>query len=128
MTLYVHHVPGRLRLQTMRLKGNQKAAREACDAAVAIAGVLEARGNPATGSLIIHYDRRTLAPATLWQLLCERGLAHASLPLDGVAATRAEIRAAPRGDAASRLFEAVAGIVIDKLLERSAFVLMGSLV
>jgi hypothetical protein len=35
MTLYIHHVPGRLRLKTRVLKGDPAAARGACRTVVA---------------------------------------------------------------------------------------------
>ena len=41
--LCIHHVPGRLRLQTSQLKGNRLVAEAACDDVIAIPGVLKAR-------------------------------------------------------------------------------------
>ena len=129
MTLYIHHVPGRLRLQTPLLRGNPQAARSACDASVAVAGVTRVRTNTTTGSLLIIYDRQRVTPAILWQALCEHGIAAGPLPIaEGAAVTRTEMRhVAPRA-AEKGVFDIVAGMVIDKLLERSAAALFGALV
>ncbi len=124
MMLYVHHVPGRLRLQTPMLKRRPQAARSARDAAMAVPGVTGARVSATTGSLLITYDRRRVTPATLWEMLREHGIATGPLPIkEGVAVTRAEIRYA--GGGRRTLFETVAGVCLDKLLERSAAALLG---
>src|SRR5438270_12074543 len=98
--LYIHHVPGRLRLQTTQLKGNRLAAEAACDAAIGIPCVLEARVSAVTGSLIVSYNQQELTTAALWQSLCERGLASGPLPIRGGAVPRARID--PVAGAASR--------------------------
>ncbi len=124
MMLYIHHVPGRLRLQTPKLKRRPLAARSACNAAIGIPGVTAARANAMTGSLLVSYDRHRTTPATLWQALREHGLAAGPLPIkEGVAVTRAKISWTEGGE--SRLFDIVAGICLDKLLKHSAAALLG---
>ena len=125
--LYIHHVPGRLRLQSSQLKGNRVVAKAACDDAIAIAGVLEARVSSVTGSLVIAYDRHALTPAVLWQSLCERGLAAGPLPIWEGAVTRAQIDPLA-GAAGKSVLELVAGIILNRLLERSAAALVGALI
>jgi hypothetical protein len=126
--LYIHHVPGRLRLQTPQVKGNGPVAEAARDAANAIPGVSEARVSAVTGSLVITYDQRELTPATLWQALCERGLASGPLLIqEGVPVTRARI-GVPKGAAGKSWVELLAGIILDRLLERSAVALLGALI
>ncbi len=124
MMLYVHHVPGRLRLQTPMLKRRPQAAQSARDAAMAVLGVTGARASATTGSLLITYDRCRVTPATLWEKLREQGIAAGPLPIkEGMAVTRTRIRCA--GGGRRTLFEIVAGVCLDKLLERSAAALLG---
>jgi heavy-metal-associated domain-containing protein len=52
--LYIHHVPGRLRLQTPRLKGDVLAAEAARNDVSGIPGVSAVRASAITGSLIIN--------------------------------------------------------------------------
>jgi hypothetical protein len=126
--LYIHHVPGRLRLQTPRLKGDGLAAEAARNDASAIPGVSEAHASAVTGSLIITYDKREVTPATLWQALCERGLVSGPLPIrEGAAVTRAQVGPAA-GTNDKDVIELVAGIILDRLLERSAVALVGALI
>jgi Heavy metal associated domain 2 len=125
---YIHHVPGRLRLQTPQLKGNRRAAQALLDEAIAIPGVLEARVSAVTGSLVITYDKRELTPAALWQSLCESGIVSGPSPIQqGMPVTRARIgphiAGADKGPA--RL---AAGIIVESLLERSAIALVGALI
>ena|SRR5438105_5866142 len=125
--LYIHHVPGRLRLQTQQLKGNRLVAQAACDAVVAIPGVVEASVSPITGSLVIAYDQQQLTPAVLWQSLCERGLASGPPPMQEGTVTRVQID--PLGGAADEsLVGMVAGAILNRLLERSAAALVGALI
>jgi hypothetical protein len=125
--LYIHHVPGRLRLQTTQLKGNRLAAEAARDAAVGIPGVLEARVSAVTGSLVVSYNQQELTPAVLWQSLCEHGLASGPPPIREGAVTRAEVDPLA-GAAGKSLVELVAGIILNRLLERSAAALVGALI
>jgi hypothetical protein len=125
---YIHHVPGRLRLQTPRLKGNRRAAEAALDKAIAINGVLEARVSTVTGSLLITYDKRELMPAVLWQSLCKSGIVSGPSPIaEGVPVTRAWI-GPPDAASDKGLGGLVAGIIIERLLERSAVALVGALI
>jgi hypothetical protein len=125
--LYIHHVPGRLRLQMPQLKGNRQVAKAACDNVIAIPGVEEARVSPVTGSLVIAYDQQQLTPAVLWQSLCERGLASGPPPIQEGTVTRVQID--PLGGAADEsLVGLVAGVILNRLLERSAAALIGALI
>jgi hypothetical protein len=128
MMQYLHHVPGRLRIQTARLKGDPRFAEAACDGAITIEGVVEVRGNPFTGSLTIDYDRERLTPATLWEQLRERDLVSGALPITNErGVTRAQLPARTLGSGRG-IFGLVAGVVLDKLLERSALALVGALI
>lgn len=125
---YIHHVPGRLRVQTTRFKGDSDLAQASSDGAMRIDGVLAASANSHTGSLIILYDRERLGPATLWRELCERDLASGALPsANESGVVRAEFTA-PSLAAERSILGVIAGIVLEKLLERSAVALVGALI
>lgn len=67
----VHHVPGRIRLRLGEALWEGMPERAAMDleqTAMALPGIQGVRLNPAAASLIIHYDRRRLAPE-LWETL-----------------------------------------------------------
>jgi Heavy metal associated domain 2 len=125
---YIHHVPGRLRLQTPRLKGNRRAAQAALDKAIAITGVLEARVSTVTGSLLITYDKRELTPAVLWRSLCKSGIVSGPSPIEErVPVTRAWI-GPPSAASDKGSGGLVAGIIVERLVERSAVALVGALI
>jgi hypothetical protein len=126
--LYIHHVPGRLRLRIQRLKGDGPAAGTARDKAITIPGVLEARVSTVTGSLVIFYERKELTLAALWEALCERSLASGPLPfLESVPVARAQVGRF-FGAAGKSLVELVTGAILDCLLRRSAAALVAALI
>lgn len=128
MTFYLHHVPGRLRIQTGRLQASEEAARIACDIGT-IDGVTETRANTTTGSLVILYDPRRLAPASLWDALRERGLVSGAPPIgEGAQVTRIAIAEALNGPSNRNLLGAVVGLTAEKLLERCAAALIGAII
>jgi hypothetical protein len=56
MSLYLHEVPGRLRIKAPDLKRNPRKARSLQRGLNSFAGVLSASVNSVTGSLLVHYD------------------------------------------------------------------------
>lgn len=124
--LYIHHVPGRLRLQISRLKSNQSLADVTLDNVSAISGVLDARVSIITGSLIVTYDKQRLTPAALWQSLCDRGVVCGPLPMrDDVPVTRVRIASPTAND--ESLGKLVIRLIAERLVERSAIALVGAL-
>lgn len=129
MSIYVHHVPGRLRVQSARLKGKPRAAVSARRRVAAEAGVHDARVNLVTGSITIVYDRYRTAPARLWQVLREQALVAGAPPgFDPGRATRLRLAAPRAANPADQLVEVLCGMLLDKLLERSALALVGALI
>jgi len=124
MLLYLHHVPGRLRVKTASLRGNARLGALACGRLAGIEGVLEAAANPVTGSVIVRYEAAQVGLEHLWAVLCAIGVTRGPLP----ALDRHELRvAAPAGPAHAwtrRLGDAVA----ERLLERSLMALIGALI
>jgi hypothetical protein len=128
MSFYLHHVPGRLRVQTAQLQGSE-AARIACGTVTTLDGVAEARVNATTGSLLILYDRQRLRPSSLWDALSECGLVAGDLPIADVnGVTRLTRTDAQRRPVRNELVDTVAGIAAEKLFERVAMALIGALI
>jgi Heavy metal associated domain 2 len=124
--LYIHHVPGRLRLQISRLKSNPSLAEVTLNNVSAITGVLDARVSIVTGSLLITYDKQRLTPAVLWQSLCNRGVVCGPLPIrDNVPVTRVRIDSPAAND--ESLGKLVIRLIAERLVERSAIALVGAL-
>jgi hypothetical protein len=125
--LYIHHVPGRLRLQMSRLKSNHSLAEATRKNVSMIAGILDARVSIVTGSLIITYDKQRLTPAALWQSLFDRGIVCGPLPIrNDVPVTRVRIESPVAAEEMS-LAKLVIRLVAERLLERSAIALVGAL-
>jgi hypothetical protein len=125
MSHYVHHVPGRLRVRSPGLKRNEVQAAWVRSLVHGLDGVARGEVSTVTGSVLISYDpQRTDAG----RLLAELGR-HGVVP-EGVAA---ESGASP-GDYVSRvaqgagetLGKVVMGMVVEKLVERSAVALVAA--
>ena len=56
----VHSLPGRVRLRVDALRRNPVLAQAVEQRAAAIGGVLTARANPLSGSLLVYYDCRLI--------------------------------------------------------------------
>jgi hypothetical protein len=124
--LYIHHVPGRLRLQNSRLKSNPSLAEVTLNNVSGITEVLQARVSIVTGSVIITYDKQRLTPAALWQSLCDRGVVCGPLPIrDNVPVTRVRIDSPTAND--ESLGKLVIRLIAERLVERSAIALVGAL-
>jgi hypothetical protein len=121
--LYLHHVPGRLRLRLAALKGNDPAAARASAAARAIPGVPDVWANGATGSLVIRYDRERLTLADLWAALRESGLVSGPPPSESAAGPSPSA-----GDGAERFFATFARAVLDRLAQYLASALVSALI
>ena len=79
MSVYVHALPGRLRVRSPRLRG-AAASGEARTLLTAIAGVGSVTANPVCGSLLIEYDRGRVSPEALWRPLARLGFVPAAMP------------------------------------------------
>jgi hypothetical protein len=110
MVLYLHHVPGRLRVRLSALERNAAAASALRSDLLAIPGVLSAVANSWTGSITIHYDRERIESAELWSAMWRLGyigrtprLAFAAQTDKADAVTSAALNAIARALASSAL-------------------------
>lgn len=114
MSVYIHHLPGRLRIRTGRVKSNPQAADLAKRQLSAMKGVLSAEANPVTGSVTLRYDPTALAQHELLDVLRHNGYIGDGIRLD-----------APPGPEnvvnrhAEAIAEKLATLVVKKALERS---------
>jgi hypothetical protein len=129
MSHYIHHVPGRLRIKTLTLKGNQIAAQEVCRLLSATDGVIDCHVKTVTGSVVISYDAELTDGKSLLELLKERGYvnhaAEVAAPNAGKRTSSNMTQAA--SSAGSNVGKAVFGFVVEKAVERSAAALIGAL-
>ena len=61
MKYYIHHVPGRLRMQTQVLHENEKKGDEFIAAVKALKGVTDVEVHTVTGSAIILFDEKIIS-------------------------------------------------------------------
>jgi copper chaperone CopZ len=71
--IYIHDIPGRLRVCTEAVKNNGQAAAAVQDLLAATPGVLSAKANPVTGSIIVTYDTTRLAAPAILGVLHQNG-------------------------------------------------------
>lgn len=87
--MYVHHVPGRLRVRSHRVKKNEQQALSATAWLRSLPGVSSAHANTVTGSLTLHYDPSLTGGGTLLAALKEAGYVNPMLQ-DGFAGSTAK--------------------------------------
>src|SRR5919197_5946002 len=104
MVFAIHHVPGRLRIRNLRIKGNAGHAARYCDVVRCLPGVFAARASAVTGSVVIEYDVDITDRAQLLRLL--------EAKRTGALARRA------------KLVEKLGEVLVQRLLERSATALI----
>jgi hypothetical protein len=131
MNHYIHHVPGRMRVKSPFIKGNEKEAARLRNLLVGVEGVLSYEVKSITGSILISYDTAlTQAPQILAFL--EK---HGYLKLTGTLRQRNYIPAQQRshplrelGSSMGKAFgKAVVNIALEKLAERSAMALISAI-
>jgi len=73
MTYYIHHLPGRIRIETPFIHGNPSHAQQFEAELKAIGGILSVQTDPVTGSAIIHYDEGKIRYEQVISFLEQRG-------------------------------------------------------
>ncbi|QBQ55901.1 HMA2 domain-containing protein [Nitrosococcus wardiae] len=131
MVQYVHYVPGRLRVKLASLKRNPIQAAAIEGLLKKIEGVDKAEINLVTGSLIVTYDRAITHPQGILQALHDHGFCRqlVTIPLAGTASSKQKVQMTGKavGQVGERFGKAVLDVVVEKVLERSAVVLIGAI-
>ena len=104
----VHHVRGRLRVRNVDIKGSACDAARYSDVVRCLPGVYAATASALTGSVVIEYDAHITSHETILQLL---GASPA--------------RQVKRGE---KLVERFGQVLVERLIERSASVLIAALI
>ncbi|MBU1190080.1 MAG: heavy-metal-associated domain-containing protein [Gammaproteobacteria bacterium] len=125
-TNYIHHVPGRLRVRDARLKRNADGIAAVQSLVSAIDGVLDVSVSTVTGSVVITYDRDLTCPHALLDELKQRGCCNHTSALPTAAAPKQAVSNA-LSNAGNAMGKAVFGVMVEKLVERSAMALIGAL-
>jgi hypothetical protein len=127
MTAYIHHVPGRLRVRSAQIKGNPHRAAAVQRTLLQTAGLLSAEVSTTTGSVVIHYDPHRVDSDTLLGALKDAGCAAPDANLNA-STGRMESTAANELYPWGLIGKAVAGVVLEKLVEHSATALIGAII
>ncbi|SEP39458.1 HMA2 domain-containing protein [Nitrosovibrio sp. Nv6] len=120
MANYIHHVPGRLRVNTPALKKNEPRARQLKFYLEGMRGILQAETSIVTGSVVIKYDTCLINSTTILNSLRDQGYIQNAHPV---------VIQAIQG---ARPVQNVADIFMTKLVEtaveRSAIALFSALI
>ncbi|AGA91598.1 hypothetical protein Thimo_2902 [Thioflavicoccus mobilis 8321] len=116
MSLYIHHVPGRLRVRTQALRCKPGQIDEAVHRLTALEGVQAAAVNRHAGSITVHYDPKRHGHEELLDVLRDLGCVDASASTGP---------ASGRGEIAGLFGRALIGAVAQTLAQRSVQTLVG---
>jgi hypothetical protein len=123
MSYYLHNVPGRLRVKTPQVKGNEARAEEVRRMLLTIEGVIDVCINTVTGSILVQYDSGRVNHRELLDALREGDIFDSSK-----AVTNDQYIYGASLKAGSILKKAIVGTLVDKALEGSAFSLLAALI
>ncbi|HET6420985.1 MAG TPA: hypothetical protein VFG19_12545 [Geobacteraceae bacterium] len=73
MNYYLHEVAGRLRFKTPVLKGNHSLGKKIEDLLLDIRGIESVRTSTVTGSIIVHYDSKTISSSEITDIVSDQG-------------------------------------------------------
>ena len=73
MSYYFHEVPGRLRFKTPLLKGNHSLGRKIEEYLSAVSGIETVRTSTVTGSIVVHYDLKTISSREITDIVTGQG-------------------------------------------------------
>ena len=120
----IHHVPGRLRVRIAAVKRNSAIGRSVERAIRSVHGVLSARSNELTGSVVVEYDCRE----TTADLILE-AIGNSGWHLEPAVRTQLPQTAynPALGRIAGKAVQAVAWCLLEKAVERSVPILITAL-
>ena len=117
MTHYIHHVPGRMRVRSPRIKGNTENAERLRQTLVQLIGGTGIETNP-----------ERLEPDDLVAVMKEHGYLARDFALDGQPSGRAVQGAAPPDGALHWVGKTVLTVLVERLVERSASAVFTALI
>lgn len=127
MVDYVHHTPGRLRIRTNALKRNTAYAVNTRETLKAVPGIVDCEVNVLTGSVTIRYDHVTVTKEEIHIHLSRCGKPFSEIVLHTPSASRSWTSSKLLYSASATVGKAVTGMVIEKVIERSALALVGAM-
>ena len=113
MAHYIHHVPGRLRVKSGKLKRNDKFGRIVEERLAGMEGVLSVELRLVTGSMVVLYDTE---------------LASSRIILDALLDMSIERQVVASVQTGSRLGDKLLSKAVETLIERSAMALIAALI
>lgn len=124
MRNYVHHVPGRLRVQLPEFKARSAETVKLEGIVARKAGVTHVECRPATGSIIVHYHPGLTDTAGLLRLLCPESRVSES------ATVQPQVNPAPAlySGLARKLLNAALWFALEKAVERALPALVSAIV
>jgi hypothetical protein len=123
MSHYVHHIPGRLRVKSALLKRNEPRAVAVRALLGGMQGVVGCEVKTLTGSVVVCYEPAVVGAHTIMSVLEAEGfIAGQAARVDEHATVRSRA-----GTIAGRVGKAAAGVLVEKLVERSAVALIGAI-
>lgn len=123
MPQYVHHVPGRLRVKCPLLKGNAPSAEAVRQLLSAEEGIGSCEVNLVTGSVLVRYDESTTNAYRVLDLLKRGGYIGPGVTLHSQDHSLEET-VSGMGKMVSK---AVMGVLVERMVERSAVALVGAI-
>jgi len=115
----MHDVPGRLRIKTPFIKGNENLAKHVERFLEQINGIRSITTNPLTGSIIMTYDEKKLTSQMLLDTLKTRGIFNPDKAL-----TNDQYIRSNASKAGQIVYKAVVGAFVEKAFEGSALSLL----
>ncbi len=115
MSYYIHSIPGRLRIKSLKVKQSPKNAEEVKKVLSLIQGLGTVDINLLTGSILINYNPSVLKPEEITSLLERHGYFDSSRAITNDSYVKEKVTAL--GNFASRT---VFGSVLEKSLEGTA--------
>ncbi len=131
MTQDIHHTPGRVRVRVPAVKRHATRAESVRRHLESLPGVDAVTVRPVTGSVTVHYDADALTMPEILDHLAAGGHALPAPPprdLPSPPPVPAAASGSRLGAQTEQVARVVAGVAVEKVLERSAAALIGALV
>lgn len=123
MPQYVHHLPGRLRVKCPCLKGNANSTEMVKQLLGAEDGIVSCEVNPITGSVLVRYDESATNAYRLLDLLKRGGYIGVGVDLQSQDRSLEETVSG----VGMMVSKAVMGALVERVVERSAVALVGTI-